>query len=51
MLNDYKCPKCGHKQEAWTKHGEKPKCEKCGEELVRIWNFGGGIKTGDGYKG
>jgi predicted nucleic acid-binding Zn ribbon protein len=25
-------------------------CEKCNEKLKRVWSFGGGIKTNDGYK-
>ena len=50
MLNDYKCPKCKTAEERWTKPGEKQTGDKCGGELVRIWNVSGGIKTGDGYK-
>jgi len=50
-IND-KCKECGKVKEFEMRVSEYhiPKCEKCGEEMQRVYSSNLGIKTNDGFK-
>lgn len=43
MIIEFRCPRCGGKQEVFTfnKEVEKQKCPNCDEEMERLYGLGG----------